>query len=253
MMEIVNSAAIGIIGGADGPTAIFVSTNGVTLQLLSVAAALAIGYLLGSLMFGIIVSKGLFHDDVRSHGSGNAGSTNILRTYGKGAAALALAGDMGKGVLAVFLARWVACLMWGLPLSMAGTAFGPEGFNVGAAAAFAALLGHMKPLFFGFKGGKGVAVAAGTILAAAPRVFLGLLVVFIVVVAVSRIVSLTSITCAVCYPIFTLADCLLAHSSHTMFNTLCALVMAVIVIWLHRANIQRLKDGTEYKFGSKKK
>ena len=253
MMEIVNSASIGIIGGADGPTAILVSTNGVTLQLFSVAAALVIGYLLGSLMFGIIVSKGLFHDDVRSHGSGNAGSTNILRTYGKGAAILALAGDMGKGVLAVFLARWAACMIFGLPLDCAGAAFGPEGFNVGAAAAFAALLGHMKPLYFGFKGGKGVAVAAGTILAAAPRVFLGLLVVFIIVVAVSRIVSLTSITCAVCYPIFTLADCLLAHSSHTAFNTLCALVMAVIVIWLHRTNIQRLKNGTEYKFGSKKK
>ena len=159
---------------------------------------------------------------------------------------------MGKGVLAVFLARWAACLIFGVPMAYAGTLFGPEGFNVGAAAAFAALLGHMKPLYFGFKGGKGVAVAAGTILAAAPRVFLGLLVVFVVVVAISRIVSLTSITCAVCYPIFTLIDCLLAHSSHTVFNTLCALVMAVIVIWLHRSNIQRLKNGTEYKFGSKK-
>ena len=159
-MSTTQSAAIGIIGGADGPTAIFVASNSLVPQLLSVAAALAIGYLLGSLMFGIIVSKGLFHDDVRSHGSGNAGSTNILRTYGKGAAALALAGDMGKGVLAVFLARWAACLIFGLPLDCAGAAFGPEGFNVGAAAAFAALLGHMKPLYFGFKGGKGVLVGA---------------------------------------------------------------------------------------------
>lgn len=251
-MSTTQSAAIGIIGGADGPTAIFVTSNGFVPQLLSVAAALAIGYLLGSLMFGIIVSKGLFHDDVRSHGSGNAGSTNILRTYGKGAAILALAGDMGKGVLAVFLARWAACLIFGLPLDCAGAAFGPEGFNVGAAAAFAALLGHMKPLYFGFKGGKGVAVAAGTILAAAPRVFVVLLVVFVVVVGISRIVSLTSITCAVCYPIFTAVDCVLAGSSHTVFNTVCALVMAAIVVWLHRTNIQRLKNGTEYKFGSKK-
>ena len=145
-MSTTQSAAIGIIGGADGPTAMFVASNSLVPQLLSVAAALAIGYLLGSLMFGIIVSKGLFHDDVRSHGSGNAGSTNILRTYGKGAAALALAGDMGKGVLAVFLARWAACLIFGLPLDYAGAAFGPEGFNVGGAAAVAALLGHMKPL-----------------------------------------------------------------------------------------------------------
>ena len=110
-MSTTQSAAIGIIGVADGPTAIFVASNGFVPQLLSVAAALAIGYLLGSLMFGIIVSKGLFHDDVRSHGSGNAGSTNILRTYGKGAAALALAGDMGKGVLAVITVGLVATIV----------------------------------------------------------------------------------------------------------------------------------------------
>lgn len=244
------SAVIGVIGGADGPTVIYV-TEGVLPQFISVAAAIVIGYLLGSLMFGIIISRGLFKDDVRRHGSGNAGTTNILRTYGKKYAVMALAGDMGKGVLAVFLARWIACLICGLPLSMA-SAFGPEGFNVGAAAAFAALLGHMKPLYFGFRGGKGVAVAAGTILAAAPRVFLGLLAVFVIVVAVTRIVSLASIICAVCYPIFTAADCLLAGSSHIVFNTACALIMSVIVIWLHRSNIQRLKNGTEYRFGSRK-
>ena len=209
--------------------------------------------LVGSLMFGIIVSKGLFHDDVRSHGSGNAGSTNILRTYGKGAAALALAGDMGKGVAAAARARLAAAPRVWVALVVAG-GNGQEAIitPMCAAAAFAALLGHMKPLYFGFKGGKGVAVAAGTILAAAPRVFVALLVVFVVVVSISRIVSLTSITCAVCYPIFTAVDCVLAGSSHTVFTTVCALVMAAIVVWLHRTNIQRLKNGTEYKFGSKK-
>ena len=91
------SASIGIIGGADGPTAIILSGNAAVLaQVLMVMAAAWIGYLLGSLMFGIIVSKCLYHDDVRNHGSGNAGMTNILRTYGKGAAALTLIGDMGK-------------------------------------------------------------------------------------------------------------------------------------------------------------
>ena len=246
------SAAIGIIGGADGPTAIFV-TDSLWGEALAVAAAVVIGYLLGSLMFGIIVSKGLYHDDVRGHGSGNAGTTNVLRTFGKKAALLALVGDMGKGVLAVLLARWAACLIYGLPLEMANTAFGPDGFNVGVAAAFAAMVGHMKPCFFGFKGGKAVAVGAGTILAANPPVFLLLVVVFVVEVAITRIVSLTSITCAALYPVFTLVYGLMRGTGSVAFNTLCALVQGALVIWLHRENIRRLRNGTEYKFGGKKK
>lgn len=208
------------------------------------AIPLLVGYLFGSVNFGVVVSRLLYHEDIRTKGSGNAGTTNILRTYGKKAAALTLAGDMLKGVAAVVLCRWAGMLLTG----------GVEvnGIYAGYLAAIGAVCGHLWPVWFGFKGGKGVAVAAGTILAAAPRVFVALLVVFVVVVSISRIVSLTSITCAVCYPIFTAVDCVLAGSSHTVFNTVCALVMAAIVVWLHRTNIQRLKNGTEYKFGSKK-
>lgn len=246
------NSSIGIIGGADGPTAIFIAGNP-ALEVAVVVMAAAIGYLLGSLMFGIIVSKNIFHDDVRGHGSGNAGSTNMLRTFGKGAAVLTLIGDMGKGVLAVFLARWAAALVFGLPLAQANIVFGPNGFNVGIAAAFGAMVGHMKPCFFGFKGGKAVAVGAGTVLAANPLVFVALVAVFVAEVAITRIVSLTSITCAACYPVFTLLYGLITGSGDVVFNTVCALAQGALVIWLHRENIQRLRNGTEYKFGEKKK
>ena len=241
-MSTTQSAAIGIIGGADGPTAIFVASNSLVPQLLSVAAALAIGYLLGSLMFGIIVSKGLFHDDVRSHGSGNAGSTNILRTYGKGAAALALAGDMGKGVLAVFLARWAACLIFGLPLDCAGAAFGPEGFNVGAAAAFAALLGHMKPLYFGFKGGKGIATSFGSLLFVFPVQALLAFSVFLILVAVTRYVSVGSVAAAITLPALVFLTC-----PENMLVCVITACIGLSVIWRHRANIKRLLSHTESK------
>ena len=203
-----------------------------TLTHFAIIAVCA--YLLGSLSFAIIVSKVTLGKDIRNYGSGNAGLTNAYRTMGAKKTLFVLLGDIAKGAAAVSVG-------WALG--------GPVGKLT---AGIFVILGHMFPLYFGFKGGKGVAVAAGTILAAAPRVFVALLVVFVVVVGISRIVSLTSITCAVCYPIFTAVDCVLAGSSHTVFNTVCALVMAAIVVWLHRTNIQRLKNGTEYKFGSKK-
>lgn len=203
-----------------------------TLTHFAIIAVCA--YLLGSLSFAIIVSKVTLGKDIRNYGSGNAGLTNAYRTMGAKKTLFVLLGDIAKGAAAVSVG-------WALG--------GPVGKLT---AGIFVILGHMFPLYFGFKGGKGVAVAAGTILAAAPRVFVALLVVFVVVVSISRIVSLTSITCAVCYPIFTAVDCVLAGSSHTVFNTVCALVMAAIVVWLHRTNIQRLKNGTEYKFGSKK-
>ena len=120
-------------------------------------------------------------------------------------------------------------------------------------AAVAALLGHHKPLYFRFKGGKGVAVGAGAVLASSPQVFAALVVLFIVIVACSRIVSLASIICAACYPVFTLVYCLLTHNQNVLFSTVCAALMGGLVIWMHRENIQRLRNGTEYRFGEKKK
>ena len=127
------------------------------------AACAAAAYLLGSLSFSIIVTRLLYHKDIRTFGSGNAGMTNVLRTFGKGAAALTIVGDIGKGILAVLLAKW------------AFGAFTAADPIYGAyIAAFCAVLGHVYPVYFGFKGGKAVSVATGTIIAIKPVLILPL-------------------------------------------------------------------------------
>ena len=238
-------APLDAIGGADGPTAVFVTAGsvGIGSWLLWLSLAALMAYLLGSLNFGILVSRYFYRDDVRKHGSGNAGSTNILRTYGKKAAILTLLGDMGKGVLAVVLGRILT--RYGL----GGAEFGIYG---GYVAAVFAVLGHLWPVWFGFKGGKGVATAAGAILASNPVVFLGLAVVFWALALTTRIVSLSSIAAAVCYPIFTGLYAWFKHQN-IWLTLICSIIMAGLVIWMHRENIKRLMNGTEYKFGEKKK
>ena len=203
-------------------------------------------YLLGSVVPGILISKYLYHDDVRTHGSGSAGMTNILRNYGKPAAAATAAGDVGKGVLAVVLGRLL--FAWLLPGGILEPVCGAY------ISAIFVIIGHTKPLFFGFKGGKGVLAGAGAVLATQPAVVLLLLGVFLVQFAFTRIVSLGSIIVAGLYPFAALA--LLAWQGATpatmAFVFVCAAIMGGMVIYMHRENIKRLKDGTEYRFGQKK-
>ncbi|MBQ5755584.1 MAG: glycerol-3-phosphate 1-O-acyltransferase PlsY [Oscillospiraceae bacterium] len=203
------------------------------------------GYLLGCIIFGILISKGLYHDDVRTHGSGSAGMTNMLRTYGKLAAVLTAVGDIGKGVLAAVLGEWVfAALVPGLE-PVCGAYLG----------GFMAVVGHLFPVFFRFKGGKGVLTAAGAIIATEPVVVVALALIFLAVFLASRMVSLGSITVAALYPVFTLLWGLWRqYNGQTLaVSTAAAALMAALVIWMHRTNIQRLKNGTEYRFGQKKK
>lgn len=213
---------------------------------LIVLAVAAEAYLLGSVDTGILVSKYLYHDDVRTHGSGAAGMTNMLRTFGKKAAALTAVGDVLKGVVAVCLGRW---LFSHLP---ADAAISPYlGVYL---AAILAVVGHSKPIYFGFKGGKGVLVGAGAALATEPLVCAALLVIFLIEVAITRIVSLGSIIIAALYPVGTLINLIAcgANLPTIVFSTVCCAIMAAMVIWLHRSNIERLKNGTEYRFGEKK-
>lgn len=208
-------------------------------EVLCALVAAVQGYLLGSLSFAVIVSRLLDGDDVRNHGSGNAGMTNILRTYGKKQAALVCVGDFGKGALAVLLAR--------LLFNSAGITFMDGGYIGGLFV----LMGHLFPLYFGFRGGKGVLTSAGIILVLNPVVFVCLIPPIVIFIFITKIVSLGSLLAAVLYPIVTYAVLSLQHRLAT-FDILFSVFIAILVVWMHRENIKRLLNGTEHRFGQKK-
>jgi acyl phosphate:glycerol-3-phosphate acyltransferase len=197
----------------------------VTREILALAAA----YLLGSVPFAIVVVRVFRGVDVRTQGSGNAGATNVLRTAGKGLAVATMALDVGKGILAV-------CLMRSLT-------YDPRWLG---AAAVAATLGHVFPVWFGFRGGKGVATAIGGFGVLAPWAVLAVVAAFVVVVAATRYVSLGSVTAACLLP---LAMRLLFHAPDA--EVVAAAAAALLLVVSHRANIRRLLDGTERRLGGR--
>lgn len=216
-----------------------------TILIAVLTAAQA--YLLGSVDTGILVSKYIYHDDVRNHGSGAAGMTNMLRTFGKKAAALTAAGDVLKGVLAVCIGRW---LFQHLP---EGAVLSPYlGVYL---AAILAVVGHLRPLYFGFKGGKGVLVAGGAILAIQPVLLPFLALIFLVCLVPTGMVSLGSVTMAALYPLLTLIYCVLrGYAAGDLLVCLIGSgIMSGMVIYMHRSNIQRIRDGKEYRFGKRGK
>lgn len=215
--------------------------------ILIAAATILQAYLLGSVDTGILVSKFVYHDDVRNHGSGAAGMTNMLRTFGKKAAAMTATGDVLKGVLAVCIGRWLFHM---LPADAGMSPY----LGVYLAAIFA-VLGHLYPLYFGFKGGKGVLVAAGAILAIQPVLLPFLALIFLACLLPTGMVSLGSITMAAAYPVLTLVYSLLRGlpTQDVVVCTVGAAIVGGMVIWMHRTNIQRIRDGKEYRFGQKHK
>ncbi len=198
-----------------------------------------VSYLLGSLSFAIIISKLVYKKDIRTFGSGNAGMTNILRTFGKKAAALTFAGDIGKGIVAVVISKII--------IENFTDFHAVYGAYIGA---FCAILGHVFPLYFKFKGGKAVSVSAGTIIAIEPLLILPLIVVFFIAFFATRMVSVGSIVGAIAYPVLTFAFFYFRGENY-IFATICAGLMALFVIYLHRKNITRIKEGTEYRFVKK--
>ena len=203
-----------------------------------------LSYLLGSLNFGVIISKKLKKDDVRNHGSGNAGSTNMLRSYGKGLAALTIAGDMIKVFVAIALSFLIIKSVPGsFDILNKNT---DADILVKSFSGFFCVLGHIFPCFFKFKGGKGVATAGGMVFAVDWRIALILLAVFIVVVAVTRYVSLGSIIMALLYPVFIFAF----HKS--IILTAIAVVFTLIVVIAHIGNIKKLINHTENKISFSK-
>ncbi len=220
--------------------------NIITILLVLLAIAVQ-AYLLGSLDSGIIISKYVFHDDIRNHGSGNAGMTNILRTFGKGAGAATLFFDMLKGVLAVFFAEYLFSL---LPQSL----FTPV--VAGFIAMIFATLGHLKPIFFNFRGGKGVSVVGGCLIALHPLYIITLVIVFLIALKLTKMVSVGSIAAAVGLPIIViLHSALMAQRAlpDLLFCGMVSLAMGSVVVFMHKDNIKRIRAGTEYKFDGKAK
>ena len=211
--------------------------------ILIAAVTILQAYLLGSVDTGILVSRFLYHDDVRNHGSGAAGMTNMLRTFGKKAAAMTAAGDVFKGVLTVCIGRWLSQL---LP---ADAGFSPY-LGVYLAAIFA-VIGHLYPVYFGFKGGKGVLVAGGAILAIQPMLIPFLAIIFLACLLPTGMVSLGSVTMAALYPVLTIIYGLLRGyaAADLTVCTIGSVIMAAMVIYMHRSNIQRIREGKEYRFG----
>lgn len=206
-----------------------------------------LSYLLGSLNFGVILSNKLKKDDIRNYGSGNAGTTNMLRKYGKGYAILTILGDMLKVVVAILIALKIIEFT-PVTLNELGVEFSiDQNMLIKSFAGFFCVLGHIFPCFFKFKGGKGVATAGGMVFVVDWRIALILLVIFIVVVAASKYVSLGSIIMAVLYPVLMFAF----HKSLVL--TIIAAVFTLIVVVAHRSNIKKLINHTENKITDKKK
>lgn len=190
---------------------------------------IVIPYLLGSLNFGIITSKRLYHDDVRLHGSGNAGLTNTYRTWGKHAAKFVLLGDMLKAMVSVVLGYILL------------------GYNGAYMAAFFCMIGHMFPIFFKFKGGKGVLTVGASLILLDPFVFLILFTVFLLTLWATKYVSMASCLAMFLYPIF--LSSLRGYGTPVLFSFL----MMGFVVFMHRENLKRIWNHEESKFSFKKK
>lgn len=196
--------------------------------MLSLLLSIVIAYALGSVSSAVIISKVMGLPDPREEGSGNAGATNVLRVGGKAAGSYVMVADILKGVVAIILAHVV----------------GASGIQIGFAA-LAVVMGHIFPVFFGFKGGKGVATMLGALLIMSFFTAIVLAIVWLVVAVLTRYASLASVVAAVAMPIMILV---FGHGA----DFFPLLIVAAVVIWKHWGNIERLRAGTEPKinFGS---
>lgn len=200
-----------------------------------------IAYLLGSISFSVIISKKMAGFDVREKGSGNAGTTNVLRTVGKKASIITLVCDILKGVVAILVAYVAGLIMKdsvdkALLIQLAG---------------IAVILGHTFPIFFGFKGGKGIATALGVLMMTNWNIGLICLVFALVLMILTRMVSLGSIAAAVLFPVLII---FMPHTAYLVDGNyiIYSILLAVLVVFNHRSNVKRLLTGTENKIDFKK-
>lgn len=192
------------------------------------AAILIIAYLLGSINIAVLITKFIMKDDVRKKGSGNAGATNVARVFGMKLGVVTLLGDVAKTLIAALIGKFL---------------FGDIGVVF---ACIGCLIGHCWPVFFDFKGGKGIAVGAAIIAVTDWRVLIISLSIFVILVAITRMVSVGSIFAALSFPI------VLLFFKPVWYKLALAVLAAMVVILLHRPNIKRILNGTESKFKFRK-
>lgn len=230
------NGTIGIIGGADGPTAVMVGMVSTPIDftvgtIIAFVACVIAAYFLGNISPAILIGRA-YGIDIKKEGSGNAGTTNVLRVLGKKAAAATLVIDILKGVIAVLLGRFVEI------------GFGGDGVFLATVCGIAVMCGHIWPACFKFKGGKGVATAFGVLVTISPALGFATLGVVIAVIAITRRVSPGSIIGALFAPFF--AYLFVPGAT----GGVC--IMAILVIVKHRANIKRILKGEEPKISFKK-
>lgn len=204
-----------------------------------------LAYLIGSISFSVIISKKMAGFDVREKGSGNAGSTNVLRTVGKKAGALTLLCDALKGVVAILIA-YIVGLIFDESIDNA---------LLVQLAGIAVIVGHTFPVFFKFKGGKGVATALGVLLITNWHIGLICLVFALVLIILTRMVSLGSIAAAILFPVLIICMPPTLESAYLVKEgsyIIYAIILAIIVVYNHRSNVKRLLTGTENKLDFKK-
>lgn len=222
---------MGILMAIAGSVALYI--------VISIIAIVAIiSYLIGSINFSIILSRIIGKKDIRESGSGNAGATNMLRTYGKKMGVITLLLDVLKGVVVILLVRVVSTK-----------------FDLGVGGEYIAgvcvVLGHNFPLYFGFKGGKGVATSLGVVLMLDWKVGLIVMVIALAVMAITRYVSLGSIIGGAAYIIIEAVKAIAAHE-YNVIQLVCVIIIGGLLIVRHHANIKRLLNGTENKLNLKK-
>lgn len=215
--------------------------------IIAGAISVIISYLLGSCNSSIITVRLLKNEDIREHGSKNAGLTNTLRCYGKIPALITLIGDLAKGIIAVLISRLIFTFI-----------VGADNFDlqtIGYIAGIAAIIGHIFPIYYGFKGGKGVLVSSSILIVIDPLTFAIIIPFFLIITLITRYVSVGSISAAIFYPILTF---ILHYFVEDVPLDLCIVhtclvaVTGILLIYMHRENIKRLRNGTENKFGKKK-
>ena len=204
----------------------------IALLFLAILFIILESYLIGAINSAIIVSKIFYQEDVRTKGSGNAGTTNIMRNYGKGPAALTLLGDMLKALITMI----IGTLVWGI--------------NGAYIAGLFTILGHIAPVYYRFKGGKGVATCAMVALFLDLKTFTILIILFVLIVWITKYLSLGSVTCVGIFPLVLYRNDIVLVDR--FLRLMISLIIMGIIIYMHRTNIKRIMDGTESKFKFKK-